>query len=87
MRSQFSTRPQFLFNDTYDHPVARKFYEKYNQIDSILENNNEILKEVHRELEITMNAMKGRSTKFSTETLFRMLLVKCMLVRKEQSQS
>lgn len=78
MRSQFSTRPQFLFNDTYDHPVARKFYEKYNQIDSILENNNEILKEVHRELEITMNAMKGRSTKFSTETLFRMLLVKCI---------
>lgn len=78
MRSVFSTMPQFLFNDTYDHPVARKFYRKYNQIDSILENNNEILKEVHKELETNMNTMKGRNTKFSTETLFRMLLVKCI---------
>jgi IS5 family transposase len=78
MRSQYSTRPQFLFNDIHDHPVARKFYEKYNQIDSILESNSAILKEVHQELEIAMNAMKGRNTKYSTETLFRMLLVKCI---------
>lgn len=78
MRLRYSMKPQFLFTDMKDHPVAREYYEKYNQIDAILESNSSILKEVHKELEMSMNMKKGRVSTFSTDTLFRMLLVKCI---------
>lgn len=71
-------KSQFLFTDMKVHPVARKYYDKYNQIDSILEKNSTILNEVHKELVMSMNMKNGRVSTFSTETLFRMLLVKCI---------
>jgi IS5 family transposase len=71
-------KPQFLFTNIKDHPVACKYYNKYNQIDAILESNSSILKEVHKELEMSMNTKNGRVSTFSTDTLFRMLLVKCV---------
>ncbi len=78
MRSAFSVKPQFLYNDTNHHPVAQKFYDKYNQINSILDKNIAIINEIHNELTISMNSYKGRDSKNSTETIFRMLLVKCI---------
>lgn len=78
MRLRYSMKPQFLFTDIKAHPVADKFYDKYNQIDSILEDNSSILNEIHKELEMSMNTKNGRVSNFSTETLFRMLLVKCI---------
>jgi IS5 family transposase len=71
-------KPQFLFTDINDHPVAREYYDKYNQIDAILESNSSILNEIHKELEMSMNTKNGRVSTFSTETIFRMLLVKCI---------
>lgn len=78
MRSIFSRKPQFLFNDSKKHPVAQKFYDKYNKIDTILDENISIIKEIHQELVSSMNVFKGRESPYSTETLFRMLLVKCI---------
>jgi IS5 family transposase len=78
MRLRYSIKPQFLFTDIKSHPVADTFYDKYNKIDSILESNSSILNEIHKELEMTMNTKNGRVSTFSTDTLFRMLLVKCI---------
>ena len=78
MRLRYSMKPQFFFTDIKDHPVAREYYDKYNQIDAILENNSSILNEIHKELEMSMNTKNGRVSTFSTETIFRMLLVKCI---------
>ncbi len=78
MRLRYSMKPQFLFTDINDHPVAREYYDKYNQIDAILESNSSILNEIHKELEMSMNTKNGRVSTFSTETIFRMLLVKCI---------
>jgi len=78
MRLRYSMKQQFFFTDIKDHPVAREYYDKYNQIDAILENNSSILNEIHKELEMSMNTKNGRVSTFSTETIFRMLLVKCI---------
>ena len=78
MRLRCSMEPQFFFTDIKDHPVAREYYDKCNQIDAILENNSSILNEIHKELEMSMNTKNGRVSTFSTETIFRMLLVKCI---------
>ncbi|MBN1600966.1 MAG: hypothetical protein JW915_05110 [Chitinispirillaceae bacterium] len=43
MRLRYSMKPQFLFTEMNDHAVAREYYDKYNQIDSILESNSSIL--------------------------------------------
>jgi IS5 family transposase len=71
-------KPEFLFTDINDHPIARKYYDKYNQIDHILERNNSILNEVHKDLDMMMSTGNGRVSAYSTETLFRMLLIKCI---------
>lgn len=55
MRSIISVKPQFDYSLKADHPVAKKFYDKYNKIDSILDNNFEILKMIHQESCLTMN--------------------------------
>ena len=78
MRSMISIKPQFNYSLKNDHPVAQKFYDKYNQIDLILDSKIEILKEFHQELCITMNVFKGRESQYSTESIFRMLLTKCI---------
>jgi hypothetical protein len=71
-------KPQLLFTDIKSHPAAREYYDKYNQIDTILERNSSILNEIHRELEMSMNTKNGKVSKYSTETIFRMFLIKCI---------
>jgi transposase, IS5 family len=78
MRSILSTKPQFNYSVQTDHPEVQKFYNKYNKMDSILNSNFEILKTIHQELCSTMNVFKGRDSEYCTETIFRMLLIKCI---------
>jgi len=78
MRSIISAKPEFQYSLKTEHPVVQKFYDKYNKMDSILDSNFRILKMIHQELCITMNVFRGRESKYSTESIFRMLLIKCI---------
>jgi IS5 family transposase len=78
MREIFSSKPELLFNIRADLNIVKDYHDKYNRIDSILEANPDIFKVIHDDLYSKMGSLKGRNSRFSTEMLFRMLLIKCI---------
>lgn len=78
MRELFSTKPEFFFNTHTDLKVVKAYHHKYNEIDVILDKNPKILQAVHNDLYNKMGSLKGREADYSSEMLFRMLLIKCI---------
>jgi IS5 family transposase len=78
MRELFSSKPELTFNIRADLHIVKDYHAKYNKIDRILDENPEILHAVHDDLFQKMGSLKGRNSHYSTEMLFRMLLVKCI---------
>lgn len=78
MREIFSSKPELLFNIRADLDIVKSYHAKYNKIDEILNDNPKIFKDVHDDLYPKMGSLKGRNSHYSTEILFRMLLVKCI---------
>jgi len=74
----YCAKPSFLLNTRADLAVVEKYHEKYSRIDAILDKNPEILEAVHADLRNKMGSLKGREADYSSEMLFRMLLIKCI---------
>ena len=51
------------------------FYDKYNKLDELLENNFSIFNLVHEDLK-NLGIESGRLSKYSTDILFRSILVR-----------
>jgi len=78
MRDVFSSKPELLFNIRADLDIVKDYHARYNKIDRILDENPGILNAVHEDLHQKMGSLKGRNSHYSTEMLFRMLLIKCI---------
>jgi IS5 family transposase len=74
MRTKINIQPSFpLVCDKLPKEVAQ-FQERYNRIDSLLDENPAILNAVHRDLR-RLGADSGRKSTFSSEQFLRMIIV------------
>ena len=58
-----------------DHKVVSEYRKKYTKVDELLESNLKILNLIHADLK-DFGTGKGRAAIFTSENIFRMLLVK-----------
>jgi len=77
MRAKIASKPCFPFVFHKPPQEYRKFQERYNSIDQLLEANPAILEAVHADLARCCSG-KGRESQFSSEQFFRMLLIKVL---------
>lgn len=77
MRAKIASKPCFPFVHHKQPQEYRKFQERYNSIDQLLEANPAILEAVHADLARCCSD-KGRESEFSSEQFFRMLLIKVL---------
>lgn len=75
MRKIIDVRPCFFLNLFKEGKIITEFREKYNKIDKLLDNNPEILNTFHSDLSNYCSS-EERETNFSSEHIFRMIIVK-----------
>jgi len=75
MRKIIDVQPCFFLNLFKEGKIVTRFREKYNKIDTILDNHPEILNTFHKDLR-HLSSSEGKSTTFSSEQVLRMILVK-----------
>ena len=76
MRKMMNIQRSFMFNTPgSDLKVVSEYQEKYTIVDELLEENSKILNLIHADLK-HFSTGKGRESVFTSENIFRMLLVK-----------
>ena len=75
LRKKIETKPSFLLNFRRFLKIIKDHHRKYDGIDLILESNPEILEAFHNDLK-DFGSMKGRESKFCSEQILRLALVK-----------
>jgi IS5 family transposase len=75
VRKIVDAQPCFFLNLFKEGKIVTRFRDKYNKIDALLENNAEILNTFHSDLSNYCSS-EERETNFSSEHIFRMIIVK-----------
>lgn len=75
MRKIIDVQPCFFLNLFNEGKIVTRFREKYNKIDTLLDNHPEILNTFHNDL-CHLGSSEGKSTTYSSEQVLRMILVK-----------
>ena len=81
MRTKQDPQAQIEFQARDGARATVKYFARYEQISALLDRHPEILAAVHQDLEAPLAALRklsqpGRPGKFTSETVFRMVLVK-----------
>lgn len=77
MREIVSSKPNFPFEIQTNNKTINDYQQRYHKMDNLLENNPKILKLFHKNI-ISLSSNKGRNSIFSSDTLFRCLLVRIL---------
>lgn len=75
MRMMLQTKPCFPFNISSGQQVVKEYEEKYNEVDRHLIGCPEILRAFHEDLK-TFGTSGGRESKYSSEQILRVLIIK-----------
>ena len=75
MRKIINEQPCFFINVFNAGKIVAEFREKYNKIDTLLDNNSEVLNIFHKDLS-NFCSSEERETNFSSEQILRMIIVK-----------
>ena len=84
MRTKRNTQPEFDFQPS-NLKITNEYYERYETISRILDENPEIVDRVHRDLKKALKSTRrrgsGRKCKVTTDTVIRILL--CQIIEGE----